>query len=74
MKFDEIDIKILKENFDEHTINKLNMENISKIFIYLKNNGTFYAKDLFLSSLDLFLLPYEEFKNRFEYLKIFNAR
>ena len=70
MKFDEIDIKILKENFDEQTINKLNMENISKIFIYLKNNGTFYAKDLFLSSLDLFLLPYEEFKNRFEYLKI----
>lgn len=70
MKFDEIDIKILKENFDEQTINKLNMENISKIFIYLKNNGIFYAKDLFLSSLDLFLLPYEEFKNRFEHLKM----
>jgi len=36
---------------------------------YLQENNVYYAKDLLLSSLDLFLLPAEEFINRFEKLK-----
>ena len=40
-----------------------------KIFRYLQENNVYYAKNLLLSSLDLFLLPVEEFINRFEKLK-----
>ena len=69
MKFDEIDIKVLKENFDDELISKVNVDNVSNIFKYLNDNGVYYAKDLFLSSLDLFLLPYDEFIKKFEHLK-----
>lgn len=69
INLDKIDMKILKENFDEDTINQIDEENISKIFEYLFNNNVDYAKDLLLSSLDLFLLPVEEFINKFEKLK-----
>lgn len=69
MKFDEIDIKVLKENFDDELINKVNVDNVSNIFKYLNDNGVYYAKDLFLSSLDLFLLPKDEFIKKFEHLK-----
>ena len=61
MNLDEIDIKILKENFDEELINQIDNVNVNKIFKYLEENGIYYAKDLFLSSLDLFLLSFEEF-------------
>ena len=57
MELDEIDIKILRENFDDETISEIDSENVSKIMKYLKDNGVYYAKDLFISSLDLFLLP-----------------
>ncbi len=65
----EIDIKILKENFDEDLIKQINPENISKIFAYLNSNGVYYFKDLFLNSLDLFLYPYDVFIKKFEHLK-----
>ncbi len=66
---DEIDIKILKENFDEDLIKQIDTENVSKILSYLNNNGIYYAKDLLLNSLDLFLYPCEEFIRKFEHLK-----
>jgi len=66
---DDIDIKILKENFDENLIEQVNPENVVKIFKYLNSNDICYAKDLFLNSLDLFLLPYENFVEKFEHLK-----
>jgi len=69
MKFDELDLKILKENFDEEMINKMDTENVYKIFKYLEENEVFYAKDLFLNSFDLFLLSYEHFVKQFEKLK-----
>jgi len=69
MNLDEIDIKILKENFDEELINQIDNVNVNKIFKYLEENGIYYAKDLFLSSLDLFLLSFEEFVKKFEKLK-----
>lgn len=69
MNFDEMDIKLLIENFDDDMIKEINMNNVVKIFKYLDNNGIYYAKDLFLVSLDLFLLPCDEFINRFECLK-----
>ena len=69
MNLDEIDIKILKENFDEELITQIDTDNVSKIFKYLENNGIYYAKDLFLTSLDLFLYPLDVFIRKFERLK-----
>ena len=69
MSFDEIDINILKENFSADLINQINIDNLNKIFNYLNENGVYYAKDLLLTSLDLFLLPCEIFIKKFEKLK-----
>ena len=66
---DDIDIKILKENYDLNLLDKIDGDNITKIFKYLNKNGVYYIKDLLLNSLDLFLLPSDEFINRFEKLK-----
>ena len=69
MILDEIDMQVLRENFDEETINEIDYYNVNRILDYLEQNGVYYAKDLFLSSLDLFLLPYDEFVSRFDKLK-----
>lgn len=66
---DEIDMKILRENFDEDMIQQMDEENIDKILYYLEENNVDYAKDLLISSLDLFLLPAEDFIKQFEKLK-----
>ena len=66
---DEIDIKILRENFDEEMIQQMDEENIDRILDYLEKNDIDYAKDLLISSLDLFLLPAENFIKQFEKLK-----
>ena len=36
MELDNLDIKVLRENFDDDTINKIDMDNVSKIIVYLK--------------------------------------
>lgn len=69
MNIDELDIKVLKENFDDEMINSIDIDNVAKISKYLKDNNIYYAKDLFLSNLDLFLLPHNIFINKFELLK-----
>ena len=69
MIFDDIDIKILKENFDEDIIKQIDSNNVNRIFEYLKDNDIYYYKDLFLNSLDLFLLPCDSFISKFEKLK-----
>lgn len=69
MRIDEVDLKVIHENFDDEMIEKLDRENVQKIFNYLINNGIYYAMDIFESSLNLFLLPLEEFVNKFENLK-----
>ena len=69
MQLDNIDIKILKENFDEETISQMDSENVYKIIKYLNDNKVDYIKDLFLLSFDLFLLPVEQFIKQFEKLK-----
>lgn len=69
MNIDELDIKVLEENFDTEMINKIDELNVAKIHKYLLENNVYYAKDLFLSSLDLFLLPSDIFIKKFEKLK-----
>ncbi len=70
MKFDDLDIKILKENFDDDIINEIDIENVSNIFKYLSDSGVYYYKDLFLTSLDLFLFSCNDFIDKFEKLKV----
>lgn len=65
---DYLDIKILRE-YDDDTINEIDVENVVHIFKYLNDNDVYYYKDLFLISLDLFLLPYNYFIDKFEKLK-----
>ena len=66
----ENDIKTLKENFDEDMIKELDMENVKIIIDYLLRKKVYYAKDLLLNSLDLFLLDSNIFIEKFENLKI----
>lgn len=42
VELDNLDIKVLRENFDDDTINKIDMDNISKIIMYLKK--VYYPK------------------------------
>ena len=69
MHLDRIELRILNENFDRDIINQLEMENVNKIYNYLIDNGIYYAKDIFISQVDLFLLDYEIFVEKFEKLK-----
>ena len=69
MQLDNIDIKVLKENFDDEILSQLDEQNISKIYNYLIDLGVYYAKDIFISQTDLFLLNYDLFVEKFEKLK-----
>lgn len=69
MNFDEIDMTVLEENFDDDVIKELDVENVASINQYLLNNNVYYAKDLFMLYLDLFLMPKDEFIRKFENLK-----
>ena len=69
MKLDDMDMMVLRENFDEEVINQMDEENIHRILEYLESNDVYYANDLLISSLDLFLLPAESFIKQFEKLK-----
>lgn len=69
MQLDNIDIKVLKENFDDEIISQLDNRNVNKIYNYLINLGIYYAKDIFISQADLFLMDYDLFVEKFEKLK-----
>lgn len=69
MEFDELDIKMLKENVDDESLALIDTLNVSKIIAYLKNNNVYYYKDLFITFFDLFLLDANVFEEKFENLK-----
>ena len=69
MIFDDIDKELLKENYDYNILSKVDSSNASEIYNYLVSNGIYYAKDIFISNLDLFLLEKDDFIKRFERLK-----
>ena len=66
MNLDSIDIKIINEMYDEELINKIDKDNVMKIYNYLIKKGIYYAKDIFIEYLDLFLIDCDEFINKFE--------
>ena len=69
MKLDEFDIIMLKENIDESLIKQLDINNLSKIINYLKQNNVYYYKDLLINAFDLFLLDSSIFIEKFNKLK-----
>ena len=42
---------------------------MKKIYNYLITNGIYYAKDIFVGQVDLFLMEYDLFVDKFEKLK-----
>ena len=66
INFDELDLKILRENYNNDLIDKIDYNNISNIFGYLINNGIYYAKDLFCNKM-LKLHEYTETKTSIEF-------
>jgi len=67
--FNEDEIKTIINSFDSELVKKIDVDNLSKIYKYLLNNGIYFVKDLVVDYLDMFINDYEDFKVRFEKLK-----
>ena len=67
--FNEDEIKTIINSFDSELVKKIDVDNLSKIYRYLLNNGIYFVKDLVVDYLDMFINDYEDFKVRFEKLK-----
>ena len=64
-----MEIEFKNVTYKENVRTPLEKMYLNNISFKIEKNGIYYAKDLFLLSLDLFLLPYSEFVNKFEKLK-----
>lgn len=51
MELDNLDIKFLRENFDDDSINKIDMDNIFKIIMYLKK--VYYQKKHVINEMNV---------------------
>ena len=60
MNIDELDIKVLKENFGDDMIKNIDVNNVSKIYKYLEENNVYYAKDKLGCDASLIELMYED--------------
>ena len=67
--FNEDEIKNIINSFDSELVKKIDVNNLSKIYRYLLNNGIYFVKDLVVDYLDMFINDYEDFKTKFEKLK-----
>ena len=65
----EDEIRNIVDTFDSELVKKINVDNLSKIYKYLLNNGIYFVKDLVVDYLDMFINDYEDFKTKFEELK-----
>jgi len=66
MIFDDIDMKVINEMYNKDLIDGLNKDNVMEIYKYLIGKGIYYAKDLFIEYLDLFLIDSDVFINKFD--------
>ena len=67
---DEIDLKNIEEMYDEYTVNQIDKDNVMEIYNYLIDQGIYYASDIFVERLELFIQNSEDFIRKFEELKI----
>ena len=68
--WDNVDIEELKDKFEPSVFENLDINNVSKIILYLKNNNVTYIDELIMNYLDLFMIDYLEFVKRAEKLKL----
>ena len=67
--FQNIDIKELYEKYEPEILQNLNDDNVLKIVEFLVSEQVDYIDELFNDYLDLFIIDYNEFINRFNNLK-----
>ena len=66
---EEDEIEQIIEGYNEKIIEQLDPENMLKILQYLLENKVTYLKDIIIEYLDVFLLDFETFKEKFTILK-----
>lgn len=65
----EDEIRNIVDTFDSEIIKGIDVDNLFKIYKYLIDNGIYFARDLIVDYLDIFVLDYDCFVTRFEELK-----
>ena len=66
LELDDMDIKNIEEMYDNDIVHRLDMDNVNRIYKYLIDKGIYYAKDVFIEYLELFLLDSEVFISKFD--------
>ena len=67
--FDLDDVINLKETFDNDVLNKIDENNLIRCYKYLIDEKIYFAKDMIIEYIDIFLIDYFEFKIKFQKLK-----
>lgn len=68
--WDSVDIDELKYKFEPSVFKNLDIDNVSKIILYLKKENVDYIDELIMNYLDLFMMDYVEFIKRVDKLKL----
>lgn len=63
------ELEEIKNTYNESILNNLDDRNVEKITMYLKKNKIDFYVDIVKNYLEIFLLDYEEFKEKFEIIK-----
>jgi len=66
---DPEEVEEIKNTYNETIINNLDAENVVKIISYLKENKIDFYLDVVKNCLEIFLLDYGEFREKFEVIK-----
>lgn len=63
------ELEEIKNTYNESIFNNLDDGNVEKIIEYLKENKIDFYVDIVKNYLEIFLLDYKEFKEKFEIIK-----
>lgn len=63
------ELEEIKNTYNESIFNNLDDGNVEKIIEYLKENKINFYVDIVKNYLEIFLLDYKEFKEKFEIIK-----
>ena len=65
-----IDYQDIYNKFEENVLRKINFDNMNKILTFLSNNNVKYLEDIVNNYIDIFIIDYEEFVNKYNELNI----
>ena len=63
-----IDYQDIYNKFEENVLRKINFDNMNKILTFLSNNNVKYLEDIVNNYIDIFIIDYEEFVNKYNEL------